>query len=284
MNENLRRINPVGSAGIEPKQPPTGKPTFDWVDPATLYIDPAYQRDIGERGLRQIRRIIADFDWAKFKPPICAITEIDGCGILKVVDGQHTAIAAASHPFISEIPVMLIEAPEGPDQARSFIGHNTARLGVTQLQLHQARLAAGDEDAQTIELVCLRAGITVLKAPYAGASSKPRETTAISTLGALITKNGVVTSRKILETLADAELGPLTSPQIKAVELLLTDEEFSGRITAEDLTSAMVDLLWTAEDEAKRFAATHKMPYWRALANIWFQKCRKRRIPVARQL
>lgn len=281
MNENLRLINPIGISGIEPKAPPTGKPAFDWVDPSKLFVDPAYQRDISERGYRQIRRIVADFDWTKFKPPICAIVEVEGRVVLKVVDGQHTAIAAASHPFISEIPVMLIEAPDGVSQANAFIGHNTERLGVTPLQLHQARLEAQDEDALTLEMVCMRANVRILKAP-AGSASKPRETTAIGTLRTLVSKHGVKVSREILETIANAEMGAITVQQIKATELLLTEPEYAEKITAEDLTNAMVDLLYSADDEAKLFAATHKTPFWRALASVWFRKCRKRRPSMSR--
>ena len=282
MTENLRAINPIGIAGIEIHVPPTGAPAFEWVDPTTLFIDPAYQRDISERGLRQIRRIVSDFDWVKFKPPICAFAEANGKSVLKVVDGQHTAIAAASHPLVDLIPVMLVDAPDGISQARSFIGHNTERLGVTNLQLHQARLAAQDEDALTLELVCARAGITVLKAPYSGSASKPRETTAISAIGAIIAKHGSITARRILETIANAEMGAITIQQIKAAEMLLTDAQYSDKITEEDLTSAIVDMLFTADEEAKLFAATHKTTFWKALGIVWFQKCRKRRGPLIR--
>ncbi|AFL51395.1 hypothetical protein [Sinorhizobium fredii] len=115
--------------------------------------------------MRQIRRIIESFDWAKFKPPICNYAEQGGETVLKVLVGQHTAIAAASNPHVSRIPVMIVEAEDTVAQAKAFIGQNTERLGVTKLQLHQAALAAADEDAQTLELVCQRAGVTVLKRP-----------------------------------------------------------------------------------------------------------------------
>lgn len=282
MNENLRAINPVGLSGLEIQVIPTGKPAFEWVDPATLFVDPAYQRNIGERGHRQIRRIVAAFDWRKFKPPICAITEVEGRAILKVVDGQHTAIAAASHPHISEIPVMLVEAPDQISQAQAFVGQNTERLGITALQLHQAKLAAADQEAQTLELVCARAGVSVLKHPNSGGESKPRETTAIATIHTLIDRHGPITARKVLEVLANAEMGQITSPQIKAVELLLTDPEYSERITPEDLTNAIVDLLSTADEEAKIFARSHKTTFWKALAITWFRRTKKRRARALR--
>jgi len=277
MQENIRPIAPVSISGLEPQTPPTGMPIFELVKPTDLYVDPAYQRNISEKGARQIRRIIEDFDWVKYKPPICAYAENDGQTILKVLDGQHTAIAAASNPHIEKIPVMIVEAETTVAQAKAFIGQNTERLGVTTLQLHQAALAAADEDAQTLELVCTRAGVKVLKTTNAYTGTGTRQTIAIKQVEALINRRGPKLAREILEVLANAERGPLTAPQIKAVELLMTDAEYCEKITPEDLTEAIVDLLFTAEDEAKIFAATHKVQFWKALAITWFRKCKKKR-------
>lgn len=91
---------------------------------------PAYQRQIGERGLRQIRKIIEAFDWTKYKPPVCTYADHDGATVLKVLDGQHTAIAAASHPNINMIPVMIVNAADTASQAAAFVGQNTNHLGV----------------------------------------------------------------------------------------------------------------------------------------------------------
>jgi hypothetical protein len=277
MQENIRPIAPVSIAGLEPNKPTTGLPIFELVKPTDLYVDPAYQRNISEKGARQIRRIIETFDWAKFKPPICAFSDHQGKPLLKVLDGQHTAIAAASNPHIDLIPVMIVEAETTIAQAEAFIGQNTQRLGVTTLQLHQAVLAAADEDAQTLELVCARASVKVLRTTNSHTGTGSRQTIAIKQIEALISRRGAKVAREILEVLADAERGPLTAPQIKAVELLMTDPEYRDKFEPADLTTAIVDLLFTAEDEAKIFAATHKVQFWKALAIVWFRKCKKRR-------
>ncbi|MDQ0558663.1 hypothetical protein QO004_000438 [Rhizobium mesoamericanum] len=282
MQDNIRPIAPISVAGLVPMAPETGMPICEVVDPTTLHVDPAYQRNVSEKGLRQIRRIIEGFDWAKFKPPVCAYAECDGLTILKVLDGQHTAIAAASNPHVPLIPVMIVDAENTIAQARAFIGQNTDRLGVTTLQLHQAALAAADEDAQTLELVCTRANIKVLKATNSYTGTGSRQTIAVKQIEALINRRGSKLAREILEVLANAERGPLTATQIKAVELLMTEPEYADVITPDDLTNAIVDLLFTAEDEAKIFAASHKVTFWRALAITWFRKCKKRRQPVVR--
>ncbi len=172
---------------------------------------------------------------------------------------------------------MIVEAEDTVAQAKAFIGQNTERLGVTNLQLHQAALAAADEDPQTLELVCTRARVKLLKHTNSYTGSGSRQAIAVKQIEHLISRRGPVVARQVLEVLGNAERGPLTAPQIKAVELLLTDDEYADKITPDDLTVAIVDLLFTAEDEAKFFAATHKVAFWKALAVTWFRKCKKKR-------
>lgn len=282
MQDNVRPIAPVSIAGLVPQKPATGMPICEHVDPASLFVDPAYQRDIGERGLRQIRRIIERFDWAKFKPPICAYADVDGKTVLKVLDGQHTAIAAASSPFIREIPIMIVEAEDTVAQAKAFIGQNAERVGVTPLQIHHAALAAGDEDAKTLQNVCDKAGITILKRPGAYDPTASRETIAVNAIRQMIARRGDKLAREILEILANAERGPVKSEHIKAVEFLMTDPDHCHSFYPEDLTAAIVDLLTAAEEQADQLAMSKRWPLWRALATVWFRKCKKRRSPAVK--
>lgn len=282
MPDTIRQIAPVSTAGLVPQKPSTGMPICEHADPASLFVDPAYQRDIGERGLRQIRKIIEKFDWAKFKPPICAYSEADGVTVLKVLDGQHTAIAAASNPFIHEIPIMIVEAEDTVAQAKAFIGQNADRVTVTNLQLHQAALAAGDEDAKTLDEVCRKAGVTILKRPGAYDRAASRETIAIGAIRQLIARRGDKLAREILEVLANAERGPITAPHIKAVEFLLTHPDFCGTFRPEDLTTAIVELLTAAEEQAEQLAMSKRWSLWKALAVVWYRKCKKRKHPLTR--
>ncbi len=274
---DLRSIEPINIDDLDTATPATGEPICERVDPRTLMVDPAYQRSIGERGLRQIRKIVEAFCWTKFKPPICAYAEHGGKTVLNVLDGQHTAIAAASHPGIDMIPVMIVEAPETSAQAAAFVGQNTERLGVTALQLHQAAVVANDPDALTIEQVCARAGITILRTPPSRGQFKPRETVSISALRALVDKRGAMKARMILEVLANANLAPIAADHVRAAELLMTDPEYSETFDPTDLTREIETAGKTAEHEAKVFSLTHKVPAWRALAIQWFRKTRKKR-------
>lgn len=183
----LRPIYAISLSGLSPNTPATGQPIFENIDPATLHVDGAYQRDVSERGVRQIRQMIECWEWSKFQPPVCTYAENnDGQTILKVLDGQHTAIAAASHPRIITIPVMIVEAADLEAQAKAFIGQNTDRLQVTKLQLHQAALIAGDEDALDIQQVCERAGVRLLLAN--NGKYEAGDTVAISAVSAVVKK------------------------------------------------------------------------------------------------
>ncbi|PAQ09726.1 hypothetical protein [Mesorhizobium temperatum] len=275
----LRRIEPVSISGLKPKAPATGQPIMEYVNPRSLYIDPAYQRSIGERGLRQIRKIIEHFDWSKFKLPTCCYSENHaGETVLFVLDGQHTAIACASHPHIDTIPVQIVEAATVEAQAAAFIGLNTERLGVTSLQLHQAAVAAGDKAALKVVEVCQRATVSILRGTPGSGKFKSHETVAVQAIGGLIARRGEEMAGRVLDVLSRAQLAPITGPHIKAVDLLLTDEEYCQSIDDSELVTAIISLKTTGEDEAKVFAAAHKVPIWKALAITWFKKCRKRRL------
>ena len=272
----LRPIYAISLMGLSPNTPNNGQPIFESVNPASLYVDGAYQREVGERGVRQIRRMIESWDWSKYQPPVCTYAE-DGTGrtILKVLDGQHTAIAAASHARIVTIPVMIVEAGDLEAQAKAFIGQNTDRLQVTKLQLHQAAMIAGDEDALTIQQVCDRAGVRMLLANNGKYESG--DTVAISAVSAVVRKYTAMNARKILEVLAKAELAPISTPQIRAVEYLMTAPDYADSFEPEDLTAAIVSLGQKADAEAKLLAISHKIPVWKALAVTWFKGTKKRR-------
>lgn len=275
--ELLNRIAAIPTTGIVPRKPSTGEPICERVDPSTLYVDHEYQRTIGERGKRQIRHIIEDFCWTKFKPPICAYAEHDGQTILKVLDGQHTAIAAASSPHIDLIPVMIVDAPDTQAQAAAFVGQNTQRLGITTLQLHQAAVLAQEENALDVQNVCTRAGVRVLQCLPGSGRYKVGDTIAVQAIRGLVTRRTSMGARVILEVLANAHLAPITALHIKAAEYLMSDKELSQKFDPEELTKAIGDLYLTAEDESRVQAKTLRIPEWRALAMIWFRKTKKKR-------
>ena len=247
-------------------------PVVDWISKGLIDVDAAYQR--GEDTARA-EKIAKAFSWSKFG----AIVVVPKGDRYAVIDGQHRAAAAKMHPGIDNLPAVIMPSVQGTAaEATSFIGINAERKQISGLELFHAKRATGDEDVQTIDQVLSRTGITVPR--YPSARYEPRQTIAVNVIHAVIARHGAMRARQYLEILANADLAPITGSQIKAVELLMTDDEFAGWIDPEELTSTVKAMGALADTEAKRFAATHCVPTWKGLANVWFQKARKRRTPV----
>lgn len=269
-----RPIKSMTVPGIEPSAADTPPPVFEWVDPCELKVDETYQRNLSERSVSLIRKIVGNWDWRRFKPPVVARSADGG---FEVIDGQHTAIAAASHPGVPIIPVMVVEAVDMESRATAFLGHNRDRITLTAPQLHAAAVAAGDEDAVTVMQVCERAGVRILKSPPGNGAFKPRETLAVSSIRALVNRRGAMRARQVLEVLASAECAPISAGGIKAVEMLLHDAEYAGAVDPGDLATAIRALGSAADQEAAVFAAAHGVQKWRALAVVLFRRARRGR-------
>lgn len=268
-----RAIRRMNMPDIEPGGADMPEPRFERAKPTDLMVDETYQRNLSERSVKLIRKIVANWDWRTFMPPVVVRTK-EG---LHVIDGQHTAIAAASHPKIIDIPVMVVRAEQVQDRAKTFLGRNRDRISVTPNQLHAAAVAAGDDTAVTIKQVCDRAGIRILKQPPGAASFRAGDTLAISTIASLVNRRGALRARQVLEVLGQAKLAPVPAALIKAVEQLLLDKEFKDQIDPGDLTTAIRGDLTEAEAEAKIFAATHNIPLWKALTTVLFKRCKRGR-------
>lgn len=269
----LRQIKAIALPDITPATITDPVPEIRWVRPETLWVDERYQRDLSERSIRLIRRIVAEWDWAAFTPPKAA--EVDGR--LHVTDGQHTAIGAACHPEVDLIPVLVASAAEEEHRAMAFVRHNRDRVQVTPTQLHLAMVAAGDPDAVTVAQVCQRAGVTILKSVPGNGVFRDGQTMAVAALRKLVSRRYAIGARKVLEVCTGAKLQPIGATAIKAVEMILYGEEYAGQVAPEALTATIRRLGTEAEKEAAMFAAAHKVPLWKALAIVWFRNTRKLR-------
>lgn len=250
-------------------------PVVDWISKDLIDVDAAYQR--GEDTARA-EKIARSFSWSKFG----AIVVVPRDDRFAVIDGQHRAAAAKMHPLIDNLPAVIMPSVQGTAaEATSFIGLNAERKQVNGLELFHAKLAMGDEDVLTVAQVLDRAGVTVPR--YASAKYEARQTIAVNVINAMIGRHGAMRARLYLEILANADCAPISCNQIKAVEHLMTDDEFAGWIEPGELTATIRTMGVLGDTEAKRFAATHGLPTWKGLANVYFQKARKRRTPAKEQ-
>lgn len=270
---NLRPVAGLKFPDIEPGGADMAKPEYAEVEPTSLLVDETYQRNLSERSRVLIRRLVASWDWRAYKPPSVVRVGDD----LHVIDGQHTAIAAASHPLVGKIPVLIVDAPEQSGRAAAFVKLNRDRISVTQTQLHHALVQAGDEDAVTMAQVCERAGVRILKAPPGNGYWEIGDAVTVTTIKALISRRHAMGARRVLEILVKAKMAPLSMAAIRAVEALLFEPEYAASVDPEDLATALRDNLGEVEREARHFAAEHGARHWRALTAILFRKLKRSR-------
>lgn len=263
---SLRRIKPIAlPKRIAPPASFGAPPQWRWVAPTELLVDASYQRDVSATSRRLIIRMCASFAWNRMKPPIV----VEVASGLHVIDGQHTAIAAASIN-ISKIPVIIVGADQTADRARAFVGHNKDHVKVMDLQIHQAMLAAGDADAIDIERVCKRAGVS-FRIFTKGAEIGRGETMAYGGVRRLVKRHGVMRARQMLEVLVKADCRPIIAPQIQAVEALIAQD----KIAAETLIDVISKFDDRAMVNARAKAATTRVTLWETLRDVWARRAKE---------
>ncbi len=259
-----RQIQPIPNltklAGKALNEPPT----LLWVKPTELTIDEAYQRNLSRASINLISRIVQGWNWTHVKPPICSKDE--ETDTFYVLDGQHTAIAAATHPGIDKIPIMVVDAETMKDRARAFIGHNRDRIAVTPCQLHYSSIVAGDPESVEIDRVCQEAKVTICKVPPPN-GFRPGETIAISAIKTIIRIYGAAKAITALSILASARCAPVRADQMRAAAHLLYSSEYEGILSLDALIRSFRTLPYDeAAREAREIAAHSAISRWQALA------------------
>jgi hypothetical protein len=225
------------------------------INPRELWVDERYQRSISRKGVRLIRSIVEGWDWRRFKPPI--VTE-DENGRLTVIDGQHTAIAAASIDWLKEIPVLKVRSGGVEQSAAAFVSHNRNRVNLTPMQIYYAEIAAGDPLTLKVKSACDKADIIVLKLPPQNSDYGPGETVAVGTLKWLVKKHGDVFAHRVLGIVSELCLAPIKELHLRATAYVcstskLPDQEIIRRwrtikdpILAATEASEEAEPLWLA--------------------------------------
>lgn len=256
----LRKIVPLplGNDSAEPVGP---EPEIVWCEPTSLWVDDTYQRKMSESTMRLLRKTVAKFSWNRMKVPVVVRAGTD----LHLIDGQHTAIAAASRG-ITRIPVMVVRADRIDERARAFVGHNTDHVQVSPFDIYRALLSAGDEDALDVAAVCKRAGVRIRHISPTNVIADG-DTAAVGTIRKLVRQHGVIFARQVLEVLVKARCAPIVARQIRAVEAVMTGPD---RITDITRISRVIRAdgengMMAASADAKR----RKVSYHVALIERW---------------
>jgi hypothetical protein len=197
----FRKIEPIPLDGLDVGEVEGDKPMVEWWNPADLRVDERYQRGMSPASMVLIQKIIAQPSWARLKPPVCALGTD---GELYVIDGQHTAIACASHPGFEKIPVLIVGELDLEAQAYAFLGHNRDRIAMRPEQIFHAQVTAGDEDALTAVKVCETAGARILRNPASRGEYRAGDIIAVNPLMALVKRRTALRARQVIGRLASA--------------------------------------------------------------------------------
>lgn len=254
----LRKIVPMQLPDTERAVVTGPRPELKWVEPTDLLVDASYQRDLTTTSVKLIRTIVKEFAWSRIKPPCAA--RVDGG--YHVIDGQHTAIAAASLG-LAEIPVFVVTAPEVVERARAFVSHNRNRLAISALDIHRALVAGGDPLAASIQKTLDDVGVS-LRYFSGGQAIKVGDCQSIANVVRLFRRHGVAQSRKVFAALVQAKCAPIVEPHIWAAHELILDGADARRLAAAIRVGLENDLI-----RARAKAATEGSRAWQALKMIW---------------
>jgi hypothetical protein len=211
---DIRRIDVSALQPVTPQTEPGEKPTMEWIAIGKLYVDDRYQRNVLERGLTNVYSIARSFDWRKFTPVIVARNG----GRFAIVDGQHRSYAAALRG-LDAVPCLVINATF-EEQASAFAAINTRVTRISELHVHHAAVAAGEDEANAVADACRAAGVEICRYPVPENKMKPGQTLAIGALRKCLKQHGPTILQAALRGLRDAHPdvpGVIRAPLIRAI-------------------------------------------------------------------
>lgn len=162
-------------------------PELRWIPINLLRVDAGYQREIGRRGKNNILAIARGFRWSKFSTIIVA-PAVHHTDLFVIIDGQHHVTAAALRG-IKEVPCQVVAA-DRREQADAFAAVNGNVTAMTSLQLHAARLVAGEPSATALAEACRDADVAICRYPVPANKMKAGETLAVGMLQKVFDKFG----------------------------------------------------------------------------------------------
>lgn len=265
-NKPLRNVSPIMlPPSVRPSDIRTPVPDVRLVRPTDLQIESSYQRDLSGKSIKLIKKIVAGWDWAKFKPPVCAESEVG----LFVIDGQHTAIAAATHPEIEKIPVMIVQAEAMERRADAFVAHNKDRLAMSAFQIFHAEVAAGDPVSVTVAAIADEVGAIIPRSQPMKGYAKAGQIVAIDGIKGFLRIDGAAMVRRVLNIAVKARLAPLSAMTARAIRMVCKDARFAAVAALDDsVIAAAVMSIKNIDMAARIYASESGQGRDRACANM----------------
>lgn len=251
MTVAVRPVTPLEESKFRrlKRQPIPPPPKIAWLALDQLVVAESYQRSVSAKSEALIRRLVETWDWNCFKPLSVAAT---GGGLYEIVDGQHTAIAAATHGAIETLPCLVLDATTVAARARAFVGINRDRVALTAFALYRSRLAAEDPEAVAVQEGLEAAGAELFESFSAHKEYEAGAVNCVGTLLGVVRRAGKNRLAKIMKICIDAGVAPVQSALIKGLDEILAAPEHPS---AEALTYVIERL---GDDEVMRRAAQRR--------------------------
>lgn len=231
----LRAVAPLKMPDVKPAEI-SSVPQLTWLPLDRLVINEDYQRSLTERSVSAIRRIVAKFDWARLKA--LTVVEMED-GTYEIIDGQHTAIAAASHGGIERLPCLV--SPERSLQARAsdFVGINRDRVSMTAQQVFWAEVTAEDELAIEALQGASAGGGTIRRGPPSYGAYDIGDIMCPGALKAIAKRGGPTWVKRVVSICVDGKLAPIKAPFVAALPRLLWEGPLAGTISDGAIVSVL---------------------------------------------
>lgn len=200
-------------------------PTTAWIPIESLYVNPLYQRTIGDRGAKLIKSMVERWQW-----PLCGMIVVVKLadGRYEVLDGQHRCVGAAAHGGIRSLPAVVIECQTLEERARVFVTLNSSRVSTTPSQRFRAAIASREREAVAIDRIAGKAGVRILPNPPYKNEFSVGDTLAASSLLKAYRTWGDEVLRRVLAFCVEARLAPIKADHLSGLGTLFGEEPWKG--------------------------------------------------------
>lgn len=234
------------------------RPEVRMVRLVDMRIEDAYQRSLTPQSIRLIRQIIQTWDWDSYNLPT---VEEQGDGTYLVVDGQHTAIAAFSHPRLAALLCKIKPPSNVASRAKTFVDLNTNRLAMSPFQIYHAQRVAGDPTAVAIWEAVKRAGGVIPRYQIQKGRAVAGHITALREMEAIYRKYGAESLERVVRIAVASGIVPISSVLFRAIRTTLEVKDLANRSDA-DIVDA-IKFIGNFEVEARKAGAAETLPAYR---------------------
>ncbi|MFC0204697.1 hypothetical protein [Novosphingobium soli] len=203
-------------------------PSLEWIAVDRLNVDAAYQRATdGPNSRKVIFGMVKEWDWALCQPLVVS-RRADGS--LYVLDGQHRKEGAEERGDIPHLPCVVVSDRDRAGEAETFVALNTRRQKLSQADIFNGMLAAGDESAKATQILLQETGWRI-RSHGASSAYHPGDLGCAPMLARAVAAHGEAVVRNALTALREAypdKAVTTAATLLKALIAIYRDGDLNG--------------------------------------------------------